>query len=1577
MPKIFKSIVYLLIFFAVNPASAQLAANFTTTDKTQDCPPFIVHFNSTSTGNPTTYTWTVKLNGNTYAMGSGSTVSWSFGTSGSYDITLTVTNGSGPGSTITKTGVVVAYDTPAVSFTATPNSICAGQTVTFNNTSSPNGSPATYRWIWGDNTPDGNTQSPTHVYNNCTGGPYSVTLIVTNSHTCQRSLTHGNYISVNCKPQIAISANKKDFCTAPASVTLTGQATGVLPFSYLWSATGPSFSQSSTSNPWSYSFPGPAPKSYDVKLVVTDGNGCKDSSFNLSYINIYKVTASFTAPAGVCIGIPITFTNTSTPLGGLSIWDLANVYPSYSPSPLDSYYTAGTYSIKLNYNVNGCVDTVSKSLTVYPRQLLSFKVIPDSPCPAPATIQFKPQPKGLSYLWNFGDYTSGSNTSTLDSPFHTYLKNGWYDVSLISTDGNGCKDTSTKFAAVKIYDIHTEIRVTNPLNVKWLWWRNSYGGCLPLTVNFDHIDSTFVPAWWAHYPYSIKSYQWDFGDPPSGINNFSTLATPSHTYTDTGVHRVILQVTTKNNCTSLDTIFITPGMKPTASFICPDTICYREELDCFSTSPIPPVDYYRWQWGRKPPLPPNVPVEFPFLDTGLYYSSIAHKWQVPKIDTVKLVTYNNGCPSDTFRKGIVIDSPKAIPVIVFKCRQDSLLYVQFIDSSIGGTWHMWYFGDGGTSTASNPLHKYAGFGVDTVMLVVYNSRSDCYDTSKGPITLINPVPTLTVNDTTICRDDTLGFRAKLTGANPRMYTWFINNLVQPQPFPFTLIIPPGDSFLHVFNTTGYYTVKVYIADDHNCNDTAQQRILVSRPNPSFVGVPVSGCTPFNVSFTDQSTTTTGATIANRFWDFGNGTQTNPSSNPFSHTYNNPGSFDVRLVITDDVGCKDSMWKFAYIQGHHPQPAFASQDTGCIGNSINFASLSTFTDTCIWDFGDNTGITYNVVNPSHTYSALGSYTVKLLAKDIYGCKDSLIKPAKVTIIKPTANFTIAPDSITACPVFNATFTSTSTGNISTYTWDFGDATPPYTSGLPTATHTYLTPKYYTVTLIVTNTWGCIDSIKKHVNMLGYSGSGNYHSLLGCVPLTDTFYLTNLNNIPSITWDFNDGNTLAVTNSSVVTHTYTVPGAYLPKLILGDAFNCKTSSPGTDTIKVDVSDANFRWGPACEYNDIDFFDSSKGLFSAIAGWLWTFDNNQTSTKKDPTHHYGPKGTYNVSLSVTSLNGCFDTIVKAVTVNALPVISAGGDTIICLHDSATLYPSGGVSYVWSPANYLSCVNCTNPLAGPPVKYHYYVVGTDANGCKNTDTVEINIKTKVTAITGKGGEICDLDSFHLHVSGAHHYLWIPADGLDNYQSANPIAAPHQTTVYTVVSFEGRCIPDTDLVELIIHPLPTVKARGEQTIIAGNTADVQASGDRILKFAWSPSESVECPDCPFTTVKPTKTTTYTVHVYTDFGCVDSDKVTITVLCDKSQLFIPNTFTPNGDGQNDVFYPRGTGLDKVQSFRIYNRWGEVVFERAAFGLNDKTYGWDGTFKGEKLPPDVFVYVIEALCDDGKIMTIKGDVTIVH
>ncbi|HRG94137.1 MAG TPA: gliding motility-associated C-terminal domain-containing protein, partial [Chitinophagaceae bacterium] len=111
-------------------------------------------------------------------------------------------------------------------------------------------------------------------------------------------------------------------------------------------------------------------------------------------------------------------------------------------------------------------------------------------------------------------------------------------------------------------------------------------------------------------------------------------------------------------------------------------------------------------------------------------------------------------------------------------------------------------------------------------------------------------------------------------------------------------------------------------------------------------------------------------------------------------------------------------------------------------------------------------------------------------------------------------------------------------------------------------------------------------------------------------------------------------------------------------------------------------------------------------------------------------------------------------------------------------------------------------------------------------------------------------------------------------------------------------------------------------------------------------------------------------------GCVNSQSIQVIVICKNSNLFIPNTFSPNGDGSNDIFYPRGKGLDRIKTLRIFNRWGEVVFEKRDVPVNDPGAGWNGSFKGGRPIADVYIYQAEVFCENGELIKLNGNIALI-
>jgi gliding motility-associated-like protein len=243
----------------------------------------------------------------------------------------------------------------------------------------------------------------------------------------------------------------------------------------------------------------------------------------------------------------------------------------------------------------------------------------------------------------------------------------------------------------------------------------------------------------------------------------------------------------------------------------------------------------------------------------------------------------------------------------------------------------------------------------------------------------------------------------------------------------------------------------------------------------------------------------------------------------------------------------------------------------------------------------------------------------------------------------------------------------------------------------------------------------------------------------------------------------------------------------------------------------------------------------------------------------------------------------------------------------------------------------------------------------------------------------LCAGQTKRLQASGATSYVWSPSNSLNNASIATPEATPDSTTNYQVIGSDDRgCFHDTGYVSLLVYPIPTVDAGADKTITVGNSVDLVANySDDVTEINWTPTGDVFRNNQNAITVKPKSNTEYTIEVKNNGGCAARDRVNVMVVCNGSNVFLPNLFSPNGDGANDVFYPRGTGLYKIKTLRVFNRWGETVFEKSSFNANDPSAGWDGNYKGSKLNSDTFIFIMELICENNSVLTLNGNVALVR
>lgn len=312
-------------------------------------------------------------------------------------------------------------------------------------------------------------------------------------------------------------------------------------------------------------------------------------------------------------------------------------------------------------------------------------------------------------------------------------------------------------------------------------------------------------------------------------------------------------------------------------------------------------------------------------------------------------------------------------------------------------------------------------------------------------------------------------------------------------------------------------------------------------------------------------------------------------------------------------------------------------------------------------------------------------------------------------------------------------------------------------------------------------------------------------------------------------------------------------------------------------------------------------------------------------------------------------------AVGVNGFPVPAASSEGY-CTEDTLLLKAADATKFSWTgPLNFSSSEQ--NPFilnASIANNGIYYVKATSAKGCTSLDSTIVLISQRPTVNAGQDEEICKGSSVQLESIGSNNitsYQWFPAIGLSNTEIPNPIASPLATTLYILKVSNNAC-SFSDSISVIVNENPTADAGADKIIIKGQSAPLDGlAGGTDVSYLWTPDVSITGATSLMPEVSPASNQLYTLNVHSNKGCgTATANVLVKVY---QQLFVPDAFTPNGDGINDTWVIETLEAYPGAEVKVFNRFGQKVFDN-----NGKNIWWDGRFKGEQLAADAYVYLID-------------------
>ena len=564
----------------------------------------------------------------------------------------------------------------------------------------------------------------------------------------------------------------------------------------------------------------------------------------------------------------------------------------------------------------------------------------------------------------------------------------------------------------------------------------------------------------------------------------------------------------------------------------------------------------------------------------------------------------------------------------------------------------------------------------------------------------------------------------------------------------------------------------------------------------------------------------------------------------------------------------------------------------------------------------------------------------------------------------------------CESLNVSFSNDAAGNPpdAEYLWNFGDpgSGANNTSTQAITSHTFSAPGDYTVKLRVTLLGICSDSTTTVVKVWpgffpGFTISGI--CVLTPFQFTDTTR-TNHGVVDNWQWNFGDNATLADTSRiRTPAWTYGAPGNVNVTMIVSTSKGCTdTITQALNVLDKPLINLGFRDTLICQYDSLPLQAAGTGNFS------WTPLTNIINPNT-PTPRVAPLSTtwYYVNLEN---NGCVNKDSVRVRVTPGVLIIPMSDTTICQGDTIQLrINSNGLQHSWTPTGPLNNASLMSPLAVTNSTTTYQVTGT-VGSC--TSTKQITVTPIPYPIAGLSADttICyNTPALLRGTSNGRTFTWQPTTYLSNPLSLNPIARPPSTQQYILYVFDTRGCPKPgiDTVLVTVRPEVFAYAGRDTNIVVGQPLQLNATGG--VYYNWSPatglsSTTIANPVAMYRS--PASLIRYRLIASDSMRCPDTAYLSVRVFQTAPSVFVPTGFTPNADGLNDVIKPILAGIKRLNYFRIFNRWGQLVYETQQEGQ-----GWDGRINGQLQGTHVFVWTVSAIDYLDQPYFSKGTLTLIR